>query len=166
MGTALQSLLARSRKARRLKLLLETDAQGKPLLAVEVNGKFAANVIVTFGSSASINLEVTAHEGSHVEDHQKFISALEAATAKNPSLTDADAKSLPENLTKYATESKAYHVSSYIAEYSKTPNEFWDKGMQEADRQKAIDQHLKSSALYKITPKPGGQGPRLYETKQ
>jgi hypothetical protein len=145
---------------------LETDAQGKPLLAVEVNGKFAANVIVTFGSSASINLEVTAHEGSHVEDHQKFISALEAATAKNPSLTDADAKSLPENLTKYATESKAYHVSSYIAEYSKTPNEFWDKGMQEADRQKAIDQHLKSSALYKITPKPGGQGPRLYETKQ
>jgi hypothetical protein len=133
--------------------------EGKPLLIKEVNGKYVANVVVTFGSGKNIDLETLAHEGSHVGDHQNFIGALFAAPAP---LSDEEAKKLPENVTKYVTESKAYHVSSYIEEYSNSPGDFWNKGWQEADRQKAIDHLLKTNDLYKVTPRD--QGRRLYET--
>jgi RHS repeat-associated protein len=56
------------------------DGQGHPLLSKESNGTYVANVIVTFRSSGKIDLDNLGHEGSHVEDHQNFISALVSAS--------------------------------------------------------------------------------------
>ena len=71
------------------------DTQGKPLFAKEVDGKYVANVVVTFGSLENVNLEPVAHEGSHVEDRQNLIKAFQEAYEKNPLMTDDEAKSLP-----------------------------------------------------------------------
>lgn len=104
---------------------------------------------MTFGSSDNITTETLAHEGSHAGDRQDYFAALMDANNKNPSMTDEDGRNLRENLTKYATENSAYHATSYIQEFTNTPGQFWNKGWKEADRQKAIDSHLKSSSLYK-----------------
>lgn len=109
--------------------------------------------------------EVLAHEGSHVEDHQTFVAAVFAANAKDPQFDYEMAKSLPENVTKYATESKAYHNSPYVQEYNGTEGDYWKHGWKEVDRQKAIDYTLRTSNLYKVTPEPGKQGARPFETK-
>ena len=142
-------------------------ADGTPLLAKDADGKgnYVANVVMTFKSADQMTAEVLAHEGSHVEDHQNFVSAVFAANAKDPQFDYQMAKSLPENVTKYATESKAYHNSSYVQEYNRTEGDYWKHGWKEVDRQKAIDYTLRTSNLYKVTPEPGKQGARLFETK-
>jgi RHS repeat-associated protein len=141
-----------------------TGADGKPLLAKDADGKgnYVANVVMTFKSSDDMTAEVLSHEGSHTEDRQKFIAAMFAASAKDPLFSDEMAKSLPENLTKYVTESKAYHNSSYVQEYKGVEGEYWKRGWAEVDRQKAINNTLRTSDLYKVTPEKPGL--RLYET--
>jgi RHS repeat-associated protein len=140
------------------------DKDGTPLLAKDDgNGNYVANVVMTFKSADEMTAEVLAHEGSHAEDRQKFVAAIFAASAKDPSFTFEMAKALPENLTKYVAETKAYRNSSYIQEYMGVEGDYWKRGWAEADRQKAIDNTLRTNKLYKVTrDKPGA---RLFETK-
>jgi hypothetical protein len=98
--------------------------------------------VLTFKSSDEIKAEVLGHEGSHTADRQDYVAALMTANYANPSMTPEAGRDLPENLTKYKTENRAYHVSSYVQEYQNTPGKFWNKGWREADRQKAINNHL------------------------
>jgi len=130
----------------------------QPLLAKSVDDNVVANLTITFKSSSEMTVENLAHEGSHAEDHQKFVAAMMA----NPGLDDEAVKQLPENLTKYATESKAYHATSYVKEYQRREGELWKRGWKEADRQIAIDGYIKNE--YKVTPKDPGR--RLYETEK
>jgi hypothetical protein len=44
---------------------------------------------------------------------------------------------LPENVTKYATELRAYKISSAIDQAKGNPSELWNKGWKEADKSKA-----------------------------
>lgn len=140
------------------------DKDGAPILAkADGNGNYVANVVMAFKSADEMTAEVLAHEGSHTEDRQKFIAAMFAASAKDPGFDIDKAKALPENLTKYAAETKAYRNSSYIQEYMGVEGDYWKRGWTEADRQKAIDNTLRTSKLYEVTrEKPGT---RLYETK-
>ena len=63
---------------------------------------------------------------------------------------------MPENITKYATEFRAYHVSSYVDQAQSTETEVWKQGFKAVDRDKAINSLLKNRDLYKLTPeKPG-----------
>ncbi|MBK6590049.1 MAG: hypothetical protein IPG22_17330 [Acidobacteria bacterium] len=59
---------------------------------------------------------------------------------------------LAENITKYATELRAYRVSSYLDQATNTPSQVWNQGWKAVDRDKAINSLLKSNKLYKLTP--------------
>jgi RHS repeat-associated protein len=135
----------------------------QPLSYDEATNTFTANVIVTFapgttGDSLTIS---TGHEGSHVADRRDFAGAARAGN---------DALNGPFNLSKYQTEFRAYTVSSAMAQglglpnLSQGRNEIWNSGWSAADRAtlraNGINEHLRTSPTYQVTPQ--NQGPPLY----
>jgi hypothetical protein len=138
------------------------------LLTSDSAGNVTANVLVTFKAGLTPDANDVAHEGSHVADRQALAAAANAGAGdsvfENPSL----------NLTRYATESRAYRVSSYVAQALGLPNynisgyEVWNSGWRGAERQTkmaaGINDLLKSSKSYKVTA--DNPGPKLIEFKK
>ena len=135
------------------------DANGRiNAFTTDANGKVTAHITVAFGGK--ITEGDVGHEGTHVADRQDLGLAFERALqGTNTNLTVDD---LPENITKYETEFRAYQVSSAIDQARGTPSEVWNRGWSEADRTTAINHLLRTNKLYKVTPpgtKPGpGEG--------
>ncbi|MEK6303568.1 MAG: RHS repeat-associated core domain-containing protein [Acidobacteriota bacterium] len=131
-------------------------------------GNVTANVLVTFKAGLTPDANDVAHEGTHVADRQALASAANAGAGDsvfdNPSL----------NLTRYATESRAYRVSSYVAQSLGLPNynisgyEIWNSGWSASERQtkmaSGINNLLKSSKSYKVAA--DNPGPKLIEFKK
>jgi hypothetical protein len=108
--------------------------------------------VLTFKSSSAMTSEVLSHEGSHARDRQDLVTAIFATNLA----TIEESQALKQNLTKYETENRAYHNSSYVQEYKGTDTDLWQKGWKAVDIQQAIDKRLKESKVYEITPnKPG-----------
>ena len=159
---------------------LHDDASGETSWTLAANGKpnaftskldptqthygVTANVTVTF--DGSIDEEGVAHEGSHIADRQELGAAVEVAlNGGDPNMTIGG---LPQNITKYASELRAYQISSSIVQVNNTPGQFWNRGWSEVDRRIAIDKHLLTNKLYRLSP-PGtkpGPGPQLYTEKK
>jgi hypothetical protein len=140
-----------------------TDASGKVMaFSTDANGKVTANITVTFGQGQTITGNTVAHEGSHTADRQDLGRAFERALQGSD--VNLQPANLPENITKYATELRAYRVSSYVDQANGTPSEVWNQGWKAVDRDKAINTLLRTNKLYKLTPeKPGIQ---IYTEKQ
>lgn len=131
------------------------DATGRVnAFTTDEQGKVTAHITVTFGGK--IEEDQVAHEGSHVADRQDLGLAFERALqTTNFTLTVDD---LPENITKYETEFRAYQVTSAVNQARGTPSEVWNRGWSEADRATAINKLLRTNNLYKVTPEnPGGR---------
>jgi RHS repeat-associated protein len=132
------------------------------------DGGFKPNISVVFDENAKIGTETVAHEGSHAADMVEYVRAATST------MSTSQLVGLPQNLTRYATELRAYNVSSYIAQAQDLPNlniggyEVWNRGWKQAERddrrQKNIDKLLKKSSLYQVTP--SNPGPRLFEIKE
>jgi hypothetical protein len=135
----------------------------QPLSYDQATDTFTANVIVTFhpdtrGDSLAI---AAGHEGSHVADRRDFAGAAHAGN---------DALNGPFNLSKYQTEFRAYTMSSVMAQGLGLPNlsqgrhEIWNSGWSAAERAtlraNGINEHLRTSPNYQLTPQ--NQGPPLY----
>jgi RHS repeat-associated protein len=135
----------------------------QPLSYDQATDTFTANVIVTFnrdtrGDSLAI---ATGHEGSHVADRRDFAGAAHAGN---------DALNGPFNLSRYQTEFRAYTVSSIMAQALGLPNlsqgrhEIWNSRWSAAERAtlraNGINEHLRTSPNYQVTPQ--NQGPSLY----
>lgn len=139
-----------------------TDADGKVMaFSTDLNGTVTANISVTFGEGKTITGDTVAHEGSHTADRQDLGKAFERALQGSD--VNLQPEDLPENVTKYETELRAYRVSSYLNQATNTTSAVWNKGWNAADRDKAIRSLLKSSKLYKLTPET--PGPRIYTEK-
>ncbi|MBK7034612.1 MAG: RHS repeat-associated core domain-containing protein [Ignavibacteria bacterium] len=134
-----------------------TDASGKVTpFSTDANGKVTAHIVVTFGEGQKITANTVAHEGSHTADRQNLGRAFERALQGSD--VNLHPSNLAENITKYATELRAYRVSSYLDQATNTPSQVWNQGWKAVDRDKAINSLLKSNKLYKLTPeKPGIQ---------
>jgi RHS repeat-associated protein len=126
---------------------------------------FTAQVEVVLNQRGSGNLTIDrAHEGRHVADAQAFAGALTADIANQ----GVNAIAGPLNLTRYDREVRAYQVSSYTAQGLGLPNysvgrrgtEIWNSGWREADRadrrSRAINEHLRESPTYRLTPQSPG----------
>lgn len=137
-----------------------TDAKGKPMpIVYNADGTYKTNIKVTFDES--IDAGTVAHEGSHVADRIDLVAAIARITPTAPEgqLTTM-INNLPENLTRYATEFRAYQVSSSINQLQNRPTEVWNNGWSEADRTNGINKHLRENPIYGVRPEPGKQGER------
>jgi len=131
-------------------------------------GAVTPNIKVTFKQGGTIDAEDVAHEGSHAADRAELVGAL------TPLMGVEQWIQSPLNLTKYATEFRAYQVTSAIAQargdqtYNSGGYEIWNRGWKEADREtkraNGINKLLRESSLYKVTPEK--QGTRLVELKK
>jgi hypothetical protein len=146
----------------------ETTSVGEyGFTADPATGAVTPNIKVTFREGQTIDPEAVGHEGSHVADRAELVSAL------TPLMGVEDWVKSPLNLTKYATEYRAYGVSSAVAQgrgestYNSGGYEIWNKGWKEAEREtkraNGINKLLKESSLYKVTPE--NPGSRLIELK-
>jgi RHS repeat-associated protein len=136
------------------------DASGRVnAFTTDANLKVTANITVTF--SGDINEGDVAHEGSHAADRQVLGSAVELALQGTD--PNANIMNFPENITKYASEFRAYQVSSYVDQARGVPSGVWNRGWGEADRATAINHLLRTSRLYRLTPERPGA--RLYTEK-
>lgn len=144
------------------------DASGNPTffsssdLTNQGSAKVTANVQVTFGGTITMN--DVAHEGSHVADRQALAGAIQTLfNSPNPD-PNANIALFPENVTKYATEFRAYQINSALDQARGVETNVWNRGWSEADRASHINQLLRTSPLYRVTP-PGtnpGPGNRIY----
>jgi RHS repeat-associated protein len=155
---------------------LQNGALGETAFAKDASGRanpftttgagpwsVTANITVTF--DGTINEDAVAHEGSHVADRLDLVAAVELLL--NFGNGSGDINTLQENVTKYATEFRAYQVSSSVDQINNRTSEVWNRGWREADRTTAINKLLRESKLYKVSP-PGtqpGPGPRILEYK-
>jgi len=134
------------------------------------DGTVSANVKVTFNSKVSISGLDVAHEGSHSADRQRLASAINAGRGEGV-FNDSSL-----NITKYATEFRAYKVSSAMAQslgmsslaYNNGKHEIWNSGWKGADKimmmtNNGINKLLEEDSLYKLTPNNPGQ--KLLEFK-
>jgi len=153
---------------------LNDGARGEASFAKDASGK--ANPFTTTGTgpwTVTPNITVTfdgniseanvAHEGSHVADRLDLVAAIELIL--NFGNGSGDFNTLQENVTKYASEFRAYQISSSVNEINRTPSNVWNSGWTEADRTTAINDLLRTNKLYKLTP-PGtqpGPGPNILE---
>ncbi len=143
-----------------------TSANGDYGFTADSNGNVTPSITVTFNQNSSIDAEGVAHEGSHVADRVELVSALTSAMGTE------DWVKVPQNVTRYATELRAYRVGSSVAQglgvdsYNANNTEYWNSGWKAADRetkrQAGIDKILRNQ--YKVTP--DNQGPRLIELKK
>lgn len=115
-----------------------------------------------------------AHEGSHVADGSDLIGALPTDLS---SAGAATVLSGPINLTKYATESRAFEVMALVAQARGADSltvgagrhETWNSGWRETDRSRLRAQGIDAvlavpranGGLYGVTPTM--QGPKLIE---
>ncbi|MGB7069151.1 MAG: hypothetical protein WBD22_06625 [Pyrinomonadaceae bacterium] len=129
----------------------------------DADGNVIPAIKITFEKNP--DAEDVAHEGSHAADRMDLKPALFLGS-------DQDYLNSPLNITKYATERRAYAVSSYVAqamgrsERNANGTEFWNKGWSAAERETkrriGVDAAVKSSN--NVTPeKPGA---RLLEFKK
>jgi RHS repeat-associated protein len=125
--------------------------------------KFVGNITVVFRQGNPISTDTVAHESVHVADRQDLAGAYTNASVTNPSIGDEELNNLPENLTKYQTEFKAYQVSSYVNQARNEITQVWNSGWVQADREKAINNLLKSDKVYQLTPQ--NQGPKFIMSK-
>lgn len=131
------------------------------------NGTFRAQVEVVIssrpgGGNAAV---AVAHEGRHVADAQEFAGALTADVAANGAESTVAIRGAL-NRTKYEREVRGYTVSSLVAQGLPLDNlsvgrrEIWNNGWSEADRatrrSAAIDNHLRESPTYRLTPQDPG----------
>jgi RHS repeat-associated protein len=130
---------------------------------------FSAQVEVVLNERGGGNLAVAvAHEGRHVADAQEFAGAITQDVQQNgPSSTLAIMGNT--NRTRYEREVRGYTVTSLVAQGLGLDNlsvgrrEMWNRGWREADRanlrSRAIENHLRESPTYNLTPQ--NQGPRF-----
>lgn len=134
-----------------------------------------ANVEVILSDRDGGNLTVdVAHEGRHAADAQDFAAAFSAEVASGGDGHLAVAGDL--NRTRYEREVRGYTVSSLVAQGLGLDNlsvgrrEIWNRGWAQADRatlrSAAIDNHLRESPTYHLTPNTDhgnpGPGPRYF----
>jgi len=133
------------------------------------NGTFTAQVEVVLSDRRGGNLAVdVAHEGRHVADAQEFAAALTTDVAANGAESRVAIMGAT-NRTRYEREVRGYTVSSLVAQGLGLDNlsvgrrEIWNSGWSEADRatrrSAAIDNHLRESPTYRLTPQ--NPGPRF-----
>lgn len=131
------------------------------------NGTFTAQVEVVLSDRRNGNLAVdVAHEGRHVADAQVFAAALTTDVAANGAESRVAIMGAT-NLTRYEREVRGYTVSSLVAQGLGLDNlsvgrrEIWNRGWTEADRatrrSTAIDNHLRESPTYGLTPQNPGR---------
>jgi len=117
----------------------------------------AETVTIRSGQSAEDLAATVGHEGSHVADAQDFVGTINVGTG---------AADQSKNLTKYATELKAYMVSQSILSSENVKRNFGDcgvnpcilgTGIMPAQARQTIQQLLANPANgYGVTPdKPG-----------
>lgn len=121
---------------------------------------FVARVIVTFREN-KLTSSVVGHEGSHIADRQELAKAITNLALTSPSYKLSDINALPENITKYQTESRAFKVTAAIDQYRNVETPFWKHGWKEADTHNAINDILRGSP-YNVTDKPGKQGETIF----
>jgi hypothetical protein len=131
-------------------------------------GAVTPDIKVAFRAGQTIDPQAVGHEGSHVADRAELVGALTLSMG-----VESWVKS-PLNLTKYATEYRAYGVTSAIAQgrgestYNSGGYEVWSKGWKVADREtkraNGINKLLKESSLYKVTSE--NPGSRIIELKK
>jgi len=130
----------------------------------EATGAITANVEVVLSDRRGGNLSVdVAHEGRHVADAQEFAAALTADAASG----GANAVAGATNRTRYEREVRGYTVTSLVAQGLGLDNlsigrrEMWNRGWSQADRatlrSRAIDNHLRESPTYRLTPQNPGE---------
>ncbi len=136
----------------------ETGPVGASLTA-SANGALVASILVTISENASgDDLKIAvAHEGQHVLDRQNFATAANFALAFG--YPQSDILKAGFNPTVEQTETRAYRISSYVAQGLGLPNNeveghrIWDAGWRAADRatlrDRAIHDLLTSSNNYK-----------------
>ena len=141
----------------------ERDSAGRPTaLGVDDNGVKFARVRVTF-RNADIDERTVLHEGSHVADRQEFITDW---ARQEPALTEPQVNILASNLTKYQTELKAYMVTSTVDQVTNHRGEFWNAGWSEAQKTTAINNVLRTNALYGVTPREQGERMLVFPQRQ
>jgi RHS repeat-associated protein len=97
-------------------------------------GAVTPSIKVTFNEKKSIDPEGVAHEGSHVADREDLVAVL------TPLMTTKDWVKSSLNVTRYATEFRAYQVSSAVAQgrgeatYNANGYEYWNSGWKAAER--------------------------------
>jgi RHS repeat-associated protein len=125
-----------------------------PIMFDSSTNQTVANVIVTFNLGNTVDAQTFAHEGSHIADRQELVSAFAKSFASDP---QANWLYLPENITKRMAESRAYRVSSAVAQGLNASSlnlgyEIWNRGWREADRaaktQAGIKSIMTNSPLY------------------
>ncbi len=142
----------------------ETGCTTETCFTGDASGNLVPAIKITFEKTPEA--EEIAHEGSHAADRIDLEPALARADS------NADYINSPENITKYATERRAYAVSSYIAqamgraERNANGTQFWNKGWSAAERETkrraGIDAAVESSNNV-TSARPGR---RLLEVKK
>jgi len=131
------------------------------------NGTFTAQVEVVLSDRRGGNLAVdVAHEGRHVADAQEFAAALTRDVAANGGESTIAIMG-DANRTRYDREVRGYTVSSLVAQGLGLDNlsvgrrEIWNRGWSQADRatlrSAAINNYLRESNTYRLTPENPGQ---------
>jgi hypothetical protein len=138
----------------------ETTANGQNL-TFNADGTVRANVLVTFNNNTTGNelAVAVAHEGRHTLDRQAYARVAEDGLARGIS-QEAIARS-PYNPTVRVTETRAYTVSSLVAQGLRMENfimrgtnaVIWDSGWSQADRatlrSAGIERHITNSPAYR-----------------
>jgi RHS repeat-associated protein len=158
-----------------------SDRNADGMKDVSVTNPTGQNTVVTFDtsqhSSAADYAVSIGHEGSHVADAADVVGAL-PVNLTNPAAAAVLAG--PLNLTKYATETRAYGVSAAVARglgYDtlkigpKGGNQYevWNSGWKQADRatkqaagiDRVLAEPKSKKGLYEVTP--ANPGKRLIE---
>ncbi|HMM79030.1 MAG TPA: RHS repeat-associated core domain-containing protein [Pyrinomonadaceae bacterium] len=126
-----------------------TNGDGKTVAWTSDENSIATpNIVVTF--EGSITIGKVMHEGSHAADRNDYITGynkriqeLIAGTS-----TDSDPTKLPENITLKESETRAYGVSSAIAQMTNdSASEVWKRGISESDRKTLIANKVRSLDL-------------------
>jgi hypothetical protein len=131
---------------------------------LEVSNSMRANLTVTFSNRRSNRLSIdSGHEGRHVADAQAFAVALTADIAAGGENAIAN----PLNRTRYEREVRAYIVSASIARglaldnLNFGNNQIWNREWPETDRvnlrDRAINNYLRTSPTYNLTPENPGR---------
>lgn len=129
-------------------------------------GAIMPSIKVTLNKDKSIDAEAAAHEGSHVADREDLVGAL------TPLMSNGDWVKSALNLTRYATETRAYQVSAAVAQgrneatYNANGYEYWNSGWKAAERDTKVREGINKllEKQYKVTP--SNPGPRLIELKK
>ncbi|MBI4749254.1 MAG: RHS repeat-associated core domain-containing protein [Acidobacteria bacterium] len=123
----------------------------------------AVSVIIDDNTTNATDLAIAvAHEGRHVADAQEYAAAI----TSDLEAQGANAIAGPLNRTKYEREVRGYNVSAFTAQGLGLPNlsfrgnEVWSNGWRAADRERlrstGINNHLRTSPTYRLTPESPG----------